>query len=87
MSTTLITANEGIPSEGDHIVISDMARPHLQRWMRENGYIHESEAPTVTVHRMLATTPAPVVLDLSDDKFTGAGYEAHPGFDHEDCCK
>lgn len=62
MSTTLITANEGIPSEGDHIVISDAAVPFLLA----AGWVRESEAPTVTVHRMLATTPKPVVPSMEE---------------------
>ena len=41
MSLTLITANEGIPSEHDEIVVSDAAKP----WLALAGYIHESELP------------------------------------------
>lgn len=31
--------------------------------------------------------PRPIPQEPNEDLFTGPGYEAHPGHDHEDCCK
>lgn len=62
MTTTLITACEGIPSETDQVVVSDAAVPFLLA----AGWIRGSEAPTATIHRMLATTPAPVVPSMEE---------------------
>lgn len=62
MTTTLITANEGIPSETDQIIVSPAAVPFLLA----AGWVRVTEAPTVTVHRMLATTPAPVVPSMEE---------------------
>lgn len=66
----LITENTTYCTDLEGVEVAASALPHLERWMREHahelGYIHESEAPTVTVHRMLATTPAPVVPTLEE---------------------
>lgn len=64
MTTTLITACEGIPSETDVVVISPNAVPHLLA----AGWIQGTEAPTATVHRMLAHTAPPVLPDMGDER-------------------
>lgn len=62
MTTTLITACVGIPSETDAVVVSDAAVPFLLA----AGWVKATEAPTATIHRMLATTPKPVVPTLEE---------------------
>lgn len=66
MTYALIAASVTYCTDEDAVEVSPRTLPYLKRWMRENGYIHESEAPTVTVHRMLATTPAPVVPSMEE---------------------
>ena len=52
MSLTLITANEGIPSENDAVIVAENAKP----WLARAGWIQISEAQTAAVHALLKET-------------------------------
>lgn len=58
MTTTLITACEGIPSETDQVVVSPAAVPFLLAagWVRRDQSLHDA----------LAHTPPPFVPVIED---------------------
>ena len=58
MTTTLITACEGIPSETDVVIVSDAALP----WLAAAGYVHRDHA----LRDQLANTVAPEVLNMEE---------------------
>lgn len=62
MNLTLITANEGIPSETDAVVVAESAKP----WLAAAGYVKVSEANTAQVHELLRKSAPINVPNLGD---------------------
>lgn len=66
----LITENTTYCTDLEGVEVAASALPHLERWMREHahelGYIHVTEAPTATIHRMLTQTRPPIVPTLEE---------------------
>jgi hypothetical protein len=68
-------------------VIKDAAE-HTPYWVADDPSTHQdpwdNAALALEAQGLLAAPPAP---PKPAPTFTGPGYEAHPGHDHEDCCK